>query len=75
MIAASEKASREFRKSCIGDEQTVLFEKKQGGLLTGYAGNYIRVYAEGTGDILNGLTRVRLGSVYKDGMKGEIING
>lgn len=75
LIAASEKASREFRKSCIGDEQTVLFEKKQGGLLTGYAGNYIRVYAEGTGDILNGLTRVRLGSVYKDGMKGEIING
>ena len=55
--------------------RTVLFEETDGGLLTGYSENYIKVYASGGEDRLNRFQKVRLLEEYKDGMKGEIIDG
>ena len=43
---AAEEVAREFRKSIIGKEQTVLIEEEEDGYLTGYTGNYIKVYVK-----------------------------
>ena len=45
------------------------------GLLTGYSENYIKVYAAGGEELLNSFQKVTLLEEYKDGMKGELING
>ena len=81
LLAAGEKAAKEFFAGELarGGERTVLFEEwaeTEGGLLlTGYTENYIKVYAEGCEEHLNSFQKVRLLEEYKDGMKGEIING
>ncbi len=65
-----EKTSREFFEKAIGQTRTVLFEEKEGDLVTGYTDNYIKVYAKG--DQVNCFKKVKLTEIYKDGMKGEI---
>ena len=57
--------------------QVLFEEKREGGFLTGYTDNYIRVYAEapaGAANIdLTGPVPVRLCEGYQDGMKGVIL--
>lgn len=77
LIAAGERAAKEFVELCRNSTREVLFEEfaDEGGsgLITGYSDNYIKVYAEGTEADLNNLRKVRLIEEYKDGMKGEIL--
>ena len=40
----AEKVARDFRRSIIGKEQTVLIEEKEEDFMTGYTGNYIKTY-------------------------------
>ena len=40
----AEEVARSFRQSIIGKEQTVLIEEEEDGFMTGYTGNYIKVY-------------------------------
>ena len=77
LLDAGERSAREFFAGCLqrGEERTVLFEEWDDGLITGYTENYIKVYAEGGEEHLNSFQKVRLLEEYKDGMKGEIING
>ena len=81
LLAAGEEAAKGFFAGELarGGERTVLFEEWDGpageGLITGYTENYIKVYAEGGEAHLNSFQKVRLLEEYKDGMKGEIING
>ena len=81
LLAAGENASREFFAGELerGALRTVLFEEWDGpageSLITGYTENYIKVYASGGEEHLNSFQKVRLLEEYKDGMKGEIING
>ncbi|MBQ8563058.1 MAG: hypothetical protein IJ443_04110, partial [Firmicutes bacterium] len=90
LLAAGEASTRRFFAGELerGTERTVLFEEwdepdvsgetpgQNGGhLITGYTENYIKVYAEGGEGDLNSFRKVRLLEEYKDGMKGEIING
>ena len=82
LLAAGEEAAKAFFAGELerGGQRTVLFEEwaeSEDGerLLTGYTENYIKVYAEGAGEHLNSFQKVRLLEEYKDGMKGEIING
>ena len=77
LLEAGETSAREFFAGCLqrGEERTVLFEEWDDGLITGYTENYIKVYAEGGEEHLNSFQKVRLLEEYKDGMKGEIING
>ena len=67
----AEEASASFMESLTGTERIVLFEEFVDGHITGYADNYIKVYADGTEDDLNELIKVKLTEIYKDGMKGE----
>ena len=41
---AAEEVARDFRLSITGKEQTVLIEEEEDGYMTGYTGNYIKVY-------------------------------
>ena len=40
----AEEVAKSFRRSIIGTEQTVLIEEEEDGCMTGYTGNYIKVY-------------------------------
>lgn len=42
----AEEVARSFRQSIIGKEQTVLIEEEEDGYMTGYTGNYIKVYVK-----------------------------
>ena len=42
----AEEVARNFRKSIIGKEQIVLIEEEEDGYMTGYTGNYIKVYVK-----------------------------
>jgi len=77
LLEAGEKAAKEFFAGELerGMPRTVLFEEWDDGLITGYTENYIKVYAEGGEEHLNRFQKVKLLEEYKDGMKGEIING
>ncbi len=85
LLAAGEASAREFFAGELerGAVRTVLFEEwdqpEDGSgepkMLTGYTENYIKVYAEGGEAHVNSFQKVRLLEEYKEGMKGEIING
>ena len=75
LIAHAEKVSEDFRRSCEGSIRTVLFEEFEGdALMCGYTDNYIRVYTQADESKLNEFCKVKLDKVYKDGMKGVIID-
>ena len=80
----AEAVSKAFLQSLIGKEERVLLEEKKGEYITGYSDNYTRVYLNAKDLTLfdevkdnkyNEFVRVKLTSLYKDGMKGEIIDG
>ncbi|MBQ8563079.1 MAG: tRNA (N(6)-L-threonylcarbamoyladenosine(37)-C(2))-methylthiotransferase MtaB [Firmicutes bacterium] len=77
LLAAGEESARKYFAGCAKRREirTVLFEEWDGQFITGYTENYIKVYAEGGEGNLNSFQKVRLLEEYKDGMKGEIING
>ncbi len=69
----SAKRAEVFLRELIGDKRRVLFEELKDGEASGYSDNYIKVYCKGGESDLNSLKEVKLVSLYKDGMKGEII--
>lgn len=76
LIEKAEEDAKRFYHRCKGAVRRVLFEEaSDGGTVTGYTDNYIKVYAEGTAQQLNQFYMVKLLEEYKDGMKGEIVNG
>lgn len=70
-IAVAWEMNRSFREGLVGSVQEVLFEEEEGGLSTGHAKNYIRVWAEGTG-LHNEIRSVKITALYQDGLLGEI---
>lgn len=74
LIETSDKVSISFLQEQIGTVRTVLFEGGENEIF-GYTDSYIKVYAKSTNvEDLNSFRKVKLLKVYKDGMKGEIIN-
>lgn len=71
-IAVAREMNRSFREGLVGSVQEVLFEEEEGGLSTGHAKNYIRVWAEGTG-LHNEIRSVKITALYQDGLLGEIL--
>jgi elongation factor G len=63
----------EYREKLMGTWQDVLFEEAEGDYFTGHAPNYIKVYVP-VENLHNEVRTVRLTEIYKDGMKGEIVN-
>lgn len=60
-----------FISKNIGKIQNVVVECEEGGFLTGYTANYIKVYI--TGSALKTKLKVKLLKAYKDGAFAEII--
>ena len=71
-IAVAEEMTAAYRRSLIGTTVEVLFEEPSDGFFTGHAPNYVRIYAEGT-DLHNKLASVKITSVFRDGVLGEIV--
>ena len=85
----SDETSKAFLKSMAGSEARVLFEETKGDCLVGYTDNYSRVYLDckrldaGVGEggsltldsLINQFGDVRIKDTYKDGVKGELLNG
>ena len=72
MLALAEESASSFRQRFLGKTMPVLWEKKSGGVWSGYTGNYIKVYARSRRDLANQLMPVKLESIYKDGVWGNI---
>jgi threonylcarbamoyladenosine tRNA methylthiotransferase MtaB len=70
-IAVADEMSVSYRENLIGTVQEVLFEEEDGGLFTGHAPNYVKVYAEGK-DLHNEVRRVRITGLYSDGVIGTL---
>ena len=64
--------TQRYRASMVGSVQEILFEEPSEGYFTGHAPNYVRVYAEGTGQH-NQLAAVKITDVFRDGVLGEIV--
>ena len=71
-IAVAEEMSKAYREKLIGTTHAVLFEETDGGLFTGHAPNYIKVYAQGE-NLHNEIRNVEITAVYKDGVTGKIV--
>ena len=64
-----EEVARSFRQSIIGKEQTVLIEEEEDGFMTGYTGNYIKVYVKAPGGPSPGeFCRVMPEDLFRDGV-------
>jgi threonylcarbamoyladenosine tRNA methylthiotransferase MtaB len=74
MQALADKKAVEFQERFINRQLTVLFEPEQDGLVQGFTGNYIRVYARGHQGIHGDLHTVMLEKPYRDGLWGTIID-
>lgn len=72
MLALAADGASVFREGFLGGQMTVLFEEGRGGVWSGLAGNYIRVYVPSAEDLTNKLLLVRLKRVHGDGVWGEI---
>ena len=76
LIEKAEADAGRFYKKCRGAVRRVLFEEEADcGMLTGYTDNYVKVYVPAGNEFLNRFSEVRLLEEYKDGMKGEFVNG
>ena len=72
-IAVAEEMKAAYEDGMVGRSYEVLFEEPaDGGLYTGHAPNYIRVYAPGE-KLHNCLRRVRVTGRYGEGVLGEIV--
>ncbi len=68
----SARRTRRFQESLLGRTEPVLFEQKEGGLWTGYTGNYVRVAVRSKDSLRNVTRDVRLDSIVGDVVVGEI---
>lgn len=71
ILAAGQKQKEKYLHSFLGKTLTVAPENCIDGYTEGYAGNYIRVYVEG--EIEKRLSKVRVESLFKDGVKASLI--
>jgi threonylcarbamoyladenosine tRNA methylthiotransferase MtaB len=73
MLALAKEAAGDFRSKFVGKTAEVLWEQEESGILSGYTGNYIRVYTGGAGNLTNVLNNVKLIKPFKNGMWAEFV--
>ena len=71
ILKTGEEQKKAYLTSCIGKTFFIVPEREIGGVLEGYAENYIRVYGEGK--LQKRLTQVCVERLYKDGVWAKII--
>lgn len=75
----AEETADAFRRSNFGKTHIVLAEEEQDGYITGYTGNYIKVYIEpedktsGKSPRLGEFCRVQLTQIFLDGCKAVVV--
>lgn len=84
LISIGKIGSQRFLEKNLGRESLVLFEtyEEGTGYFTGYSDNYITVYYKPTesitdeikGKILNNFTKIKMESLYKDGLIGTCLS-
>jgi threonylcarbamoyladenosine tRNA methylthiotransferase MtaB len=71
LMKLGEELAEDFHRRYLGRVLSVLVEERQGGYVTGYSPNYIRVRAKADRDI-NTLVPVRITHVTSAGAAGEL---
>jgi threonylcarbamoyladenosine tRNA methylthiotransferase MtaB len=71
-LALAAESARAFQGRFLATQMEVLWEKATGGVWSGLTGNYIRIYAQSTGELTNRLTVVTLEGAYRDGVWGRL---
>lgn len=68
---AADEVARGFRESILGSEHVVLVEQEEDGFMTGYTGNYIKVYISDPEKTLRPgeFCRVKLTELFREGCK------
>ena len=72
MLELAEESARNFRQRFLGRTLPVLWEKRSGGVWSGFTGNYIKVYTRSRDDLTNELVPAKLVELEKDGVWGEV---
>jgi len=70
--ALAGECAQDYRRKFSGRSMTVLWEKRSGGIWSGYTDNYIKVYARNNEDLTNQIIPARLIKNYRDGVWGEL---
>jgi threonylcarbamoyladenosine tRNA methylthiotransferase MtaB len=73
MLAAADRAEREFQRAHLGRTATVLWEKPKGGMGHGLTDNYLRVVSEGGAGLWNRFSEVELMEIGEGGVAGRIV--
>lgn len=73
MLALAAECARSFNRKFLGRTVPVLWEKADNSLWSGHTDNYIKVYAESDRDLTGLMIPVRLESLWKDGVWGQLI--
>ena len=73
MLALAKESAQNFSQQFLGRTVPVLWEKQSGGIWSGLADNYIRVYAESARTLTNKLLPARLTKLSGGGVWGEVI--
>jgi len=73
MLALAEECARNFRNRFLGTTMEVLWERRSRGIWSGLTGNYIKVYARSSADLVNKLVPVKLVCLWKGGVWGEVL--
>ena len=71
MLAKKKELKLKFLEKNIDTVHLFVPEENENGYTLGYTGNYIRAYV--FGDLQQKITKIRLISVYKDGMLAEVV--
>ncbi len=75
MLTLAREGAQNFSRQFLGRTMPVLWEKQTGGTWSGLTDNYIKVYAESSGDLTNKLLPVKLMEVRGDGVWGRTARG
>ncbi|MDD4084143.1 MAG: tRNA (N(6)-L-threonylcarbamoyladenosine(37)-C(2))-methylthiotransferase MtaB [Acholeplasmataceae bacterium] len=67
------KGHEAYCRSFIGRSMSVLFEQKEGGLWSGFSGNYLRVYAASDEQLAGCIRDVVADELFLDGLKGTLL--
>lgn len=70
----AEGAAKKYRERFLGRRVTVLVEECMAGDVTGYSGEYLRVYLRGECLLPGSLVEVEIRSLYQDGLWGEAVD-
>ena len=73
LLDLTNRQKTEFEKRYIGKTIEVLVEEKEENFLKGHTSNYLEIYCKGNDDLENKIVKIRLESLYKNGIFGTVI--